>query len=102
MRILNTIIKHHYTHYNVYYRLSYVYYTLHNWTTTNILFTCLTSLQLYVTVHPSKLEPASRLILVNATQWQHYGTAGTAGALSMTWNPPVIGAIGRATCRERV
>ncbi|KAM3867425.1 sushi domain-containing protein 2 [Diretmus argenteus] len=46
----------------------------------------------YLSVHPSKLDPAFSVTLVNATQWQYYGTANTAGRLKMTWNSSLIGA----------
>lgn len=43
-------------------------------------------------VHPSKADPSFEVTLVNATQWQHYGTLNTAGRLKMTWNSSLIGA----------
>ncbi|XP_071374973.1 sushi domain-containing protein 2 [Centroberyx affinis] len=46
----------------------------------------------YFSVHPSKVDPAFGVTLVNATQWQYYGTPDTAGALKMTWNSSLIGA----------
>ncbi|GAA6218625.1 sushi domain-containing protein 2-like [Lates japonicus] len=46
----------------------------------------------YLSVHPSKADPASEVTLVNATQWQNYGTVNAAGRLKMTWNSSLIGA----------
>ncbi|XP_047446815.1 sushi domain-containing protein 2 [Mugil cephalus] len=46
----------------------------------------------YLSVHPSKADRALEVTLVNATQWQNYGTPHTAGRLSMTWNSSLIGA----------
>uniref|UniRef100_A0A3B4Y721 Sushi domain containing 2 n=2 Tax=Seriola lalandi dorsalis TaxID=1841481 RepID=A0A3B4Y721_SERLL len=46
----------------------------------------------YLSVHPSKADPAFEVALVNATQWQYYGTPNTAGRLKMTWNSSLIGA----------
>ncbi|XP_056134899.1 sushi domain-containing protein 2 [Lampris incognitus] len=54
----------------------------------------------YLSVHPSELDPALKVTLVNKTQWQHYSTphrAGPhrvwshrAGPLTMTWNSSLI------------
>lgn len=41
-------------------------------------------------VHPGKLDPAFKVTLVNATQWQYYGTPNTTGPLKMTWNSSLI------------
>ncbi|XP_035022120.2 sushi domain-containing protein 2 isoform X2 [Hippoglossus stenolepis] len=46
----------------------------------------------YLSVHPSKADPASEVTLVNATQWQNYGTPDVAGRLNLTWNSSLIGA----------
>ncbi|XP_067376415.1 sushi domain-containing protein 2 isoform X1 [Channa argus] len=46
----------------------------------------------YLSVHPSRADPASRVNLVNSTQWQHYGTQNIAGQLKVTWNSSLIGA----------
>uniref|UniRef100_A0A4W6E947 Sushi domain containing 2 n=1 Tax=Lates calcarifer TaxID=8187 RepID=A0A4W6E947_LATCA len=46
----------------------------------------------YLSVHPSKADPASEVTLVNATQWQNYGTVNVAGRLKMTWNSSLVGA----------
>ncbi|XP_030592826.1 sushi domain-containing protein 2 isoform X3 [Archocentrus centrarchus] len=44
----------------------------------------------YFSVHPSKADPTSKVILVNATQWQNYGTPNVGGRLKMTWNNSLI------------
>ncbi|XP_059405281.1 sushi domain-containing protein 2-like [Carassius carassius] len=41
-------------------------------------------------VHHSKLGPDYKIILVNATQWQYYGTPDVSGDLKMTWIPSLI------------
>ncbi|XP_040010330.1 sushi domain-containing protein 2 isoform X2 [Xiphias gladius] len=46
----------------------------------------------YLSVHPRKADPAFEVTLVNATQWQYYGTPNVAGWLKMTWNSSLIGA----------
>nr|XP_043882044.1 sushi domain-containing protein 2 isoform X1 [Solea senegalensis] len=46
----------------------------------------------YLSVHPSKADPTVEVTLVNATQWQFYGTPNVTGWLSMTWNSSLIGA----------
>ncbi|KAM3610927.1 uncharacterized protein V6R79_010716 [Siganus canaliculatus] len=46
----------------------------------------------YLSVHPSKADPAFQITLVNTTQWQHYGTQAMAGWLKMTWNSSLIAA----------
>lgn len=38
------------------------------------------------------MDPAFKVTLVNATQWQYYGTPKAAGRLKMTWNSSLIGA----------
>lgn len=38
------------------------------------------------------MDPAFEVTLVNATQWQYYGTPNMAGWLKMTWNSSLIGA----------
>uniref|UniRef100_A0A8C7CZ74 Sushi domain containing 2 n=1 Tax=Oncorhynchus kisutch TaxID=8019 RepID=A0A8C7CZ74_ONCKI len=45
----------------------------------------------YLSVHPSKMDAAFKVTLVNSTQWQYYGTPNTAGTLRMTWHPSLIG-----------
>ncbi|KAK6306016.1 hypothetical protein J4Q44_G00229410 [Coregonus suidteri] len=45
----------------------------------------------YLSVHPSKMDAAFKVTLVNSTQWQYYGTPNTSGTLRMTWNPSLIG-----------
>uniref|UniRef100_A0A672YTG6 Sushi domain-containing protein 2-like n=1 Tax=Sphaeramia orbicularis TaxID=375764 RepID=A0A672YTG6_9TELE len=46
----------------------------------------------YLSVHPSKADPAFQVTLVNTTQWQNYGMQNTAERLKMTWNSSLIGA----------
>ncbi|XP_068460520.1 sushi domain-containing protein 2 [Clinocottus analis] len=46
----------------------------------------------YLSVHPGKADPALEVTLVNATQWQYYGTPDVAGRLRMTWNSSLVGA----------
>uniref|UniRef100_A0A8D0DEN9 Sushi domain containing 2 n=1 Tax=Sander lucioperca TaxID=283035 RepID=A0A8D0DEN9_SANLU len=46
----------------------------------------------YLSVHPSKADPAFEVTLVNATQWLNYGTPNMEGRLTMTWNSSLIGA----------
>ncbi|KAM9393861.1 sushi domain-containing protein 2 [Pholidichthys leucotaenia] len=46
----------------------------------------------YLSVHPSKADPAFEVTLVNATQWQYYGTPNVTGLLKMTWNSNLIAA----------
>ncbi|XP_034548771.1 sushi domain-containing protein 2 [Notolabrus celidotus] len=46
----------------------------------------------YLSVHPSKADPAYQVTLMNATQWQNYGTSNTSGRLQMTWNSCLIAA----------
>ncbi|XP_066116109.1 sushi domain-containing protein 2 [Saccopteryx bilineata] len=40
----------------------------------------------WLAVHPSKVSDSEKSQLVNETRWQYYGTAGTRGNLSLTWN----------------
>ncbi|XP_057603221.1 sushi domain-containing protein 2 isoform X4 [Hippopotamus amphibius kiboko] len=40
----------------------------------------------WLAVHPSKVSESEKSHLVNETRWQYYGTAGTQGNLSLTWN----------------
>ncbi|XP_041855315.1 sushi domain-containing protein 2 isoform X2 [Melanotaenia boesemani] len=44
----------------------------------------------YLSVHPSKADPAFEVTLVNATQWQNYGAPNMAGPLKMTWNSSAV------------
>ncbi|XP_013768805.1 sushi domain-containing protein 2 [Pundamilia nyererei] len=46
----------------------------------------------YFSVHPSKADPAYKVTLVNAMQWQYYGTPNVAGRLEFTWNSSLISA----------
>lgn len=41
-------------------------------------------------VHPSKVSEAEKSQLVNETHWQYYGTAGSEGNLTMTWNASAL------------
>ncbi|KAJ7993649.1 hypothetical protein DPEC_G00256840 [Dallia pectoralis] len=45
----------------------------------------------FLSVHPSKMDAAFKVTLVNSTQWQYYGTPNTAGELRMTWNSSLVG-----------
>ncbi|KAL2100501.1 hypothetical protein ACEWY4_004895 [Coilia grayii] len=44
----------------------------------------------WLSVHPGKLDPRSKVTLVNSTQWQYYGTPHVGGALRMTWNTSLV------------
>lgn len=44
----------------------------------------------YLSVHPSKADPKYEVTLVNAMQWQNYGTSNIAGQLGMAWNRSLI------------
>lgn len=44
----------------------------------------------YLSVHPSKADSTFEANLVNATQWQYYGTPNVAGQLQMMWNSSLI------------
>lgn len=46
----------------------------------------------WLSVHHSKLDGKFKITLVNATQWQYYGTPNTGGTLRMTWNSSLINA----------
>lgn len=37
-------------------------------------------------MHPNKVSETEKSQLVNETHWQYYGTTGTGGNLSLTWN----------------
>lgn len=41
-------------------------------------------------VHPSKVSQTEKLQLENETRWQYYGTAGTKGNLTLTWNTAAL------------
>lgn len=41
-------------------------------------------------VHQNKVSDAEKAQLVNETRWQYYGTAGTTGTLSLTWDSTVL------------
>ncbi|XP_066509305.1 sushi domain-containing protein 2-like [Hoplias malabaricus] len=44
----------------------------------------------WLSVHHSKLSVGLKLLLVNGTQWQYYGTPGVGGILMMVWNSSLI------------
>lgn len=44
----------------------------------------------WLSVHHSKLGPVYKIILVNATQWQYYGTPDVSGDLKMIWISSLI------------
>ncbi|XP_020492257.2 sushi domain-containing protein 2 [Labrus bergylta] len=46
----------------------------------------------YLSVHPSKAEPAFEVILVNATYWENYDPRSNTGRLEMMWNSSLIAA----------
>lgn len=41
-------------------------------------------------MHHSKLSVTLKLLLVNGTQWQYYGTPGVSGVLRMLWNSTLV------------
>lgn len=41
-------------------------------------------------VHPSKVSESEKSQLVNETRWQYYGTEGTLGNLTLTWNTSAL------------
>ncbi|KAK2500184.1 hypothetical protein MC885_011117 [Smutsia gigantea] len=44
----------------------------------------------WLAVHPSKVSEAEKSQLVNETHWQYYGTAGSEGNLTVTWNASAL------------
>uniref|UniRef100_A0A8D2KT65 Sushi domain containing 2 n=1 Tax=Varanus komodoensis TaxID=61221 RepID=A0A8D2KT65_VARKO len=44
----------------------------------------------WVSVHHSKVSPLEKSKLVNETKWQYYGTPGTGGNLTVTWNQQTL------------
>ncbi|XP_036132817.1 sushi domain-containing protein 2 [Molossus molossus] len=44
----------------------------------------------WLAVHPSKVSDTEKSQLVNETRWQYYGTTGTGGNLSVTWNASAL------------
>ncbi|XP_012869976.1 PREDICTED: sushi domain-containing protein 2 [Dipodomys ordii] len=44
----------------------------------------------WLAVHPYKVSETEKSQLVNETHWQYYGTSGTAGNLSLTWNASML------------
>lgn len=41
-------------------------------------------------MHPYKVSETEKSQLVNETHWQYYGTPGTTGNLSLTWNTSAL------------
>lgn len=41
-------------------------------------------------VHTGKLDSKFKATLVNATQWQYYGTPNVTGSLKMTWDTSLV------------
>lgn len=41
-------------------------------------------------VHPSKVSDSEKSQLVNETRWQYYGTPGTQGNLTLTWDTSAL------------
>ncbi|KAM9810510.1 sushi domain-containing protein 2 [Neosynchiropus ocellatus] len=46
----------------------------------------------YLSVHPSKADPAFQVALINSTRWMNYGTASVSGRLEMRWDGRLVGA----------
>ncbi|XP_027812646.2 sushi domain-containing protein 2 [Ovis aries] len=44
----------------------------------------------WLSVHPSKVSDSEKSQLVNETRWQYYGTPGTQGNLTLTWNTSAL------------
>ncbi|OWK15053.1 SUSD2 [Cervus elaphus hippelaphus] len=44
----------------------------------------------WLSVHPSKVSDSEKSQLVNETHWQYYGTPGTQGNLTLTWNTSAL------------
>ncbi|KAM3822634.1 sushi domain-containing protein 2 [Vipera latastei] len=44
----------------------------------------------WTSVHHNKVPPSEKSTLVNETQWQYYGTPGTGGRLTITWDPHLL------------
>ncbi|KAI1901062.1 hypothetical protein AGOR_G00056270 [Albula goreensis] len=44
----------------------------------------------WLSVHSGKLASDFKVTLVNATQWQYYGTPNVGGTLKMTWNTSLV------------
>nr|XP_015221886.1 PREDICTED: sushi domain-containing protein 2 [Lepisosteus oculatus] len=46
----------------------------------------------WLSVHHSKMDPRFKILLLNATKWQYYGTPNTGGSLAMVWNTSFVSA----------
>uniref|UniRef100_A0A8C0ZP42 Sushi domain-containing protein 2 n=1 Tax=Castor canadensis TaxID=51338 RepID=A0A8C0ZP42_CASCN len=44
----------------------------------------------WLAAHPNKVSESEKSQLVNETHWQYYGTSGTTGNLSLTWNTSML------------
>uniref|UniRef100_A0A3P9H8C7 Sushi domain containing 2 n=1 Tax=Oryzias latipes TaxID=8090 RepID=A0A3P9H8C7_ORYLA len=44
----------------------------------------------FLSVHPSRADPALQVMLVDPERWQNYGVTGETGPLRMTWNRSLI------------
>ncbi|KAM8866408.1 LOW QUALITY PROTEIN: sushi domain-containing protein 2 [Synchiropus picturatus] len=44
----------------------------------------------YLSVHPSKADPAFQVALINSTRWMNYGTANVSGRLEMRWDGRLV------------
>ncbi|XP_020763006.2 sushi domain-containing protein 2 [Odocoileus virginianus] len=44
----------------------------------------------WLSVHPSKVSDSEKSQLVNETRWQYYGTPGTQGNLTLTWDTSAL------------
>ncbi|XP_004443153.1 PREDICTED: sushi domain-containing protein 2 [Ceratotherium simum simum] len=44
----------------------------------------------WLAVHPNKVSQTTKIQLENETRWQYYGTAGTKGNLTLTWQATVL------------
>ncbi|XP_012604777.1 sushi domain-containing protein 2 isoform X1 [Microcebus murinus] len=44
----------------------------------------------WLAVHPNKVSETEKSHLVNETRWQYYGTEGTTGNLSLTWDTSAL------------
>lgn len=60
------------------------------WNYINICFVLFYLPTCVATVHTGKLDSKFKAILVNATQWQYYGTPDVRGILEMTWNTSLV------------
>ncbi|XP_078234321.1 sushi domain-containing protein 2 isoform X2 [Pogona vitticeps] len=44
----------------------------------------------WLSVHHNKVPPSEKSTLVNETKWQYYGTPGTGGNLTVSWNHQML------------